>query len=79
MELIIKIITIVVGFVIGIIFGFLLFKEYIFKGPDSNIVVHEIYTDLNGKKYKWTPAVCICPINLSMGKLKDPYYIDSNH
>ena len=79
MEIIINIITIIIGFIIGIIFGFFLFKEYIYKGLDSNIVVHQTHIDMDGKKYKWVPQICICPINLSMGKLSDPNYIDPNH
>jgi hypothetical protein len=78
-DIMINIIIIIIGLIIGIIFGFLLFKEYIYKGPDSNIVSEEIYSEKNGKKFKWIPNICICPINLSMGKLSDPNYIDPNH
>ncbi len=78
-DIIISIITIIIGLTIGIIFGFLLFNKYIYRGPDSNIVSKEIYIDNNGKKYKWVPSICICPVNLSMDKLKDPNYIDPNH
>ena len=79
MKIIINIITIIIGLVIGIVFGYLLFKEYKYTGPDSNIVSQEIHSDSNDKKYKWIPKICICPINLSMDKLKDPNYIDLNH
>jgi hypothetical protein len=79
MELIINLMTIIIGLVIGIVFGFLIFKQYIYKGPDSNIVSKELYTDSNGKKFKWIPKVCICPINLSMDKLKNPNYVVPGH
>lgn len=79
MQLIINLITIIIGLVIGIVFGFLIFKQYIYKGPDSNIVSKEIYTDSNGKKFKWIPKVCICPVNLSMDKLKNPNYVVPGH
>ena len=79
MEFIINLITIIIGLIIGIIFGFLIFKKYNYKGPDSNIVAKKIYIDSNGKKFKWIPKVCICPINLSMDKLKDSNYIVYGH
>lgn len=79
MELIMNLIIIIIGLVIGMTFGFLIFKQYIYKGPDSNIVSKEIYTDSDGKKFKWIPKVCICPVNLSMDKLKNPNYVVSGH
>ena len=78
-TLLINIITLVIGLTIGIVFGYLIFKQYDYKGPDSNIIINEIYTEPNGKKYKWVPKVCICPISYSMDKLKDPNYIDLGH
>lgn len=73
------IITIILGIIIGIIIGYYCFKTYIYKGPDSNIISKEIYEESDGKKYKWVPKVCICPLNYSMIKLKDPNFIDPNH
>lgn len=78
-EIIIDIIIIIIGLVLGMVFGFLLFKEYIYKGPDSNIVSKQIYTDHNGKKFKWVPKICICPVNFSMGELKNPNYVHPDH
>lgn len=78
-EIIVNIIIIIIGLVIGMIFGFLLFKQYIYKGPDSNIVSKEIYTDSNGKKFKWVPKVCICPVNLSMNELKNANFVYPGH
>ena len=74
-----NIIIIVNGLLIGVIIGYIIFKEYKYKGPDSNIISKEIYTDINGKKYKWLPSVCICPIDLSMDKLKNPSYNNPDH
>lgn len=78
-EIIINIITIIIGLVLGFIFGFLLFKEYIYKGPDSNIVSKQIYIDSNGKKFKWVPKICICPVKLSMNELKNKNYVYPGH
>jgi uncharacterized protein YneF (UPF0154 family) len=71
--------TIVIGLILGMIIGYYNFKSYIYKGPDSNIISVETYTDSDGKKYKWVPKVCICPLNYSMIKLKDPEFVDPNH
>ena len=77
--LIINLLVVIVGLIIGMGLGYFLFKKYDYKGPDSNVVINEIYIDSDGKKYKWVPKVCICPISYSMDKLKDPNYIDSGH
>jgi hypothetical protein len=39
----------------------------------------QIYIDENGKKYKWKPKICICPLNYSMNKLKNSNYNDLRH
>lgn len=78
-EIFINLITITIGLVIGLIFGFILFKQYIYKGPDSNIVSKEIFVDKNSKKFKWIPKICICPINLSMGELKKKNFVYPGH
>lgn len=78
-QIITNILIVLFGLTIGIIIGNFLFKEYIYKGPDSNIISKEIYTDEFGHKYKWVPKVCVCPISYSMTKLKDSNYIDPNH
>ena len=78
-DIVVNIITIVIGLITGIIFGFVLFKQYHYKGPDSNIVSKEIYTDPDGKKFKWIPNICICPLNLSMDKLKNSSFVYPGH
>lgn len=79
LEILINILVIILGLTIGLIVGYFLFRRYQYKGPDSNLVCKEIYTDGDGRKYKWVPKVCVCPISYSMNKLKDPKYIDPNH
>lgn len=79
LQFIINVLVAIVGLITGLIIGYYLFKRYQYKGPDSNIVCKEIYTDNDGHKYKWIPKVCVCPISYSMNKLKDSNYIDPNH
>lgn len=79
LQLIIDIFIILIGLTIGIGLGYYFFKQYQYKGPDSNQISKEIYIDDFGRKYKWIPKVCICPITYSMNKLKDPNYIDPHH
>ena len=57
------------GIIIGSIIGYYIFKEIKYIGPDSNEIVKQIYTDDNGRKYKYKPRITICPINYSMNKL----------
>lgn len=78
-ELILNMIIIIFGFIIGLLIGYLTFNSNTYIGPDSNEISKKIYVDSEGKRYKWIPKVCICPINLSMGKLKNPNYKDPNH
>lgn len=78
-DILINIITIIIGLIIGIIFGLFLFKKYIYKGPNSNIISKEINIDSNGKKFKWIPKICICPVNLSMIELKNKNYVHPGH
>jgi hypothetical protein len=75
----VNLLTLIIGLVVGMIFGYYMFKKYDYKGPDSNVIINETYTETDGKKYKWVPKVCICPISYSMEKLKDPNYVDSGH
>ena len=77
--IIVNILVIILGLTIGMVIGYYLFKQYQYKGPDSNIICKEIYTDSNGHKYKWVLKVSICPISYSMNKLKDPNFVDLNH
>lgn len=62
------------GIIIGSIIGYYIFKEIKYIGPDSNEIVKQIYTDDNGRKYKYIPRVTICPINYSMNKLHNPNF-----
>ena len=78
-EIITNILVIILGLCIGIGFGYYFFKQYQYKGPDSNEISKQIYNDFLGNKYKLVPKICICPISYSMNKLKDPNYIDINH
>lgn len=78
-QIIFNILIITLGLTIGLAIGNYWFKVYIYKGPDSNIVSKEIHTDVDGKKFKWVPKICVCPISYSMGKLSDPNFIDPNH
>ena len=71
-------VTIIIGCVVGILFGYILIPTNSYIGPDSNEVRIQIITDDNGKKYKWEPQICICPINYSMTILKDPVLIEEN-
>jgi hypothetical protein len=57
------------GIIIGSIIGYYIFKKIKYIGPDSNEIVKQIYTDDNGRKYKYKPKITICPINYSMNKL----------
>jgi hypothetical protein len=62
------------GIIIGSIIGYYIFKEQKYIGPDSNEIVKQIYTDDNGRQYKYKPRITICPINYSMNKLHNPNF-----
>lgn len=70
--------TIIIGIIIGSIIGYLIFKDIKYIGPDSNEIVKKIYTDTDGKKYKYVPKISICPLNYSMNKLHNPNFKDSH-
>ena len=72
------IISIILGITIGIIIGYILFKKIKYIGPNSNDIYKKIYIDDNGKKYKFIPKVCICPVDYSMNNLHDPKFTE-NH
>lgn len=55
------IINIIIGLIIGIIASLLLFKKTIYKGPNSNNIIHKQYNDEKGI-YKWEPVITICPL-----------------
>ena len=77
-DMIDYIISIIIGIAIGIIFGLIVLKPVQFIGPDSNKIITEIHIDQYGKKYKWIPNICICPINYSMDKLSDTNFKESH-
>ena len=70
-----NIITILFGLIIGIIISYSFIQNIDYIGPDSNEIKKNTYTDTYGKKYKWDPQVCICPINYSMNLLYNPQNI----
>lgn len=70
--------TIIIGIVLGSIIGYFIFKDIKYIGPDSNEIVKKIYTDTDGKKYKYVPKISICPLNYSMNKLHNPNFKDSH-
>jgi hypothetical protein len=70
--------TIIIGVILGSIIGYFIFKDIKYIGPDSNEIVKKIYTDTDGKKYKYVPKISICPLNYSMNKLHNPNFKDSH-
>lgn len=73
------IIIMIIGLLIGIFIGYIIFNQDKYVGPNSNNIIQEIYEDENGKKYKWETKVCICPISYSMDKLLDPNFKESHN
>lgn len=65
-----NILSTIIGLAIGFFIGYILFKKYIYHGPNSKDIVNKTYTDDNGKKYRLEPVVVICPSYYSMQKLK---------
>jgi hypothetical protein len=72
------IMTIIMGILLGSIIGYFIFRDIKYIGPDSNEIVKQIYTDSDGKKYKYKPHITICPLNYSMKKLHDPDFKESH-
>lgn len=56
-----NILSLIFGIIIGIFIYRMLFKQVIYKGPNSNFIRHKIYQE-NGKCYKFNPIIHICPI-----------------
>lgn len=73
------ILFILIGSIIGLIIGYFIFFKTIYKGPDSNVIIKQIYVDSNNKQFKYIPQVCICPLHLSTEKLKNINYVHPNH
>ena len=55
----------VLGLFFGVLFGKLIFRMKIYVGPSAKEVQSYIYTE-DGKCYKMTPKVHICPSSISM-------------
>lgn len=55
------IISLFLGVVIGLIFGYMVFKKKLYKGPNSKDIVKEVHEDTKGK-YIWEPVITICPL-----------------
>lgn len=51
----------IIFYIFGVIIGKLLFKNYIYHGPNSKNYINKIYK-YNKKYYKLEPKICICPI-----------------
>lgn len=62
--------SLIIGLVIGLIIGYMLFKKYIYHGPNSKDIIKKIYYDDNNKSYKLEPIITICPSEYSMHKIK---------
>jgi|LauGreDrversion4_2_1035121.scaffolds.fasta_scaffold901380_2 uncharacterized protein YneF (UPF0154 family) len=54
-------ISIMFGVIVGMFIGYMMFKNVLYKGPDSNEVIMETNEDNTGK-YKWEPVITLCPI-----------------
>lgn len=55
-----NIMSLIFGIVVGILVYRALFKQIIYKGPNSNLIRHKIY-NVEGKCYKFNPVIHICP------------------
>ncbi len=55
------IISLLLGVVIGLIFGYMVFKKKLYKGPNSKDIIKEVHEDAKGK-YIWEPVITICPL-----------------
>lgn len=77
-SIIITLMTLIVGLLIGGTIGYYIFRDIKYIGPDSNEIVKNTYTDIEGKQYKYKPVITVCPINYSMNKLHDPTFKESH-
>ncbi len=58
----IKIISLVLGFILGYLTLVVVRQPKIIKGPDSNQIKKNIYQDRSGQCYHFVPKITICPI-----------------
>lgn len=77
-SVIVTLMTFIIGILIGGVIGYFIFRDIKYIGPDSNEIVKNIYTDKNGKQYKYKPKITVCPLSYSMGKLHDPNFKESH-
>ena len=54
--------SILLGFICSIIL-LICFKKVIYKGPNSNLLKHQIIK-YNNKCYKFVPKIYLCPLSL---------------
>jgi hypothetical protein len=57
-----------VSILLGILVGYILYyfispSSIIYKGPNSNIIKHQIFK-YNGKSYRLVPKIYLCPIDI---------------
>ena len=57
-----KLITIILGYLMGYLTYLHLIKKNIYHGPNSKIIQQNIYKSDDGNYYKFIPQVCICPL-----------------
>lgn len=53
-------VSLLTGFLIGVILFKLLYQTDIHKGPDSNIVKKRVYTNNDGKCFRFEPLPYLC-------------------
>ena len=60
------IISVFFGLIVGILLNlFIMGNGNIYKGPNSNIIKHNIFKE-NGKCYRLVPKIYLCPIDISL-------------
>lgn len=61
--MILKLCSVILGFLLGYLLVTLYFPNNPIHGPDSNQIKREIYFDQSaGSCYQMIPEMCICPI-----------------
>ncbi len=57
-----KIISILLGFILGYLTYSRFIKKDIYHGPNSKEIQEHVYQTESDEYYKFKPEVCICPI-----------------
>lgn len=70
------IVEIIIGFLIGCLIGYMIKKNKMVHGPNSNIVKLQIFEE-DGKYYRFVPIAYICPISISNKKRKSNYPVNT--